>query len=530
MSIKRMMLWGAAALVAAALLAAVAVWYYIDSTPDTFAAKYQAHCASCHGEDLQGSGIGPALVGIELQYGESVEAIASSITNGYPARGMPPWGASIDDGTVRSLAIYVAEQRANRPFSDFKTAKALHIPTGVQHTEVHDFRLEVVATGIHALPFSIAPLPDGSLLVTEKQFGLRLVSPAGELSDYIQGTPRVHDSGIELGELEYGYGWMLDVAIHPDYAENGWIYLHYGDLCEDCGTFRAASMNKVVRGRIESGQWLNEEVIWEVPESLYAGFTDLAAGGRLAFDGDGFLYLSVGMMGPSNYQGIQDLSLPYGKIHRIKDDGRMPSDNPFRDTPNAWPSIWTYGHRSPQGLAVDPASGMLWGTEMGPRGGDEVNLLLPGRNYGWPLYSKGVNYDGSPVAYGTQLGIEFDLEDIEQPKVDLTPSPAVSSFSFYQGDAFPRWRDNMLIGTLKATQLYRVVVEGQNIVHTETLLQDLARIRDVETGFDGNVYLLLEHISGGQIIRLVPAGQIQPSDLQAPHAQNLPSKNYGRKT
>ena len=139
-------------------------------------------------------------------------------------------------------------------------------------------------------------------------------------------------------------------------------------------------------------------------------------------------------------------------------------------------------------------------------------------------------YQGSPVAYGTQLGIEFDLEDIEQPKVDLTPSPAVSSFSFYQGDAFPRWRDNMLIGTLKATQLYRMVVEGQNIVHTETLLQDLARIRDVETGFDGNVYLLLEHISGGQIIRLVPAGQIQPSDLQAPHAQNLPSKNYGRKT
>ena len=134
------------------------------------------------------------------------------------------------------------------------------------------------------------------------------------------------------------------------------------------------------------------------------------------------------------------------------------------------------------------------------------------------------------MAYGTQLGIEFDLEDIEQPKVDLTPSPAVSSFSFYQGDAFPRWRDNMLIGTLKATQLYRMVVEGQNIVHTETLLQDLARIRDVETGFDGNVYLLLEHISGGQIIRLVPAGQIQPSDLQAPHAQNLPSKNYGRKT
>ncbi len=141
---------------------------------------------------------------------------------------------------------------------------------------------------------------------------------------------------------------------------------------------------------------------------------------------------------------------------------------------------------------------------MGPRGGDEINLLLPGRNYGWPLYSKGVDYDGTPVEYGKELGITFDLEDIEQPVVDLTPSPAVSSFVFYDGDAFPAWRNHLLVGSLRATDLYRVEVDGDRLVRKETLIADLARIRDVEVGPDGLVYLLLEHASGGLIVRLVP--------------------------
>jgi glucose/arabinose dehydrogenase len=146
----------------------------------------------------------------------------------------------------------------------------------------------------------------------------------------------------------------------------------------------------------------------------------------------------------------------------------------------------------------------LWGTEMGPRGGDEVNLLLPGRNYGWPLYSKGVDYDGTPVEYWQELSIEFDVADIEQPVVDLTPAPAVSSFIIYGGAAFPEWQDDLIVGSLKATELYRIVVDGDKHAYTETLLEDLARIRDVESGPDGAIYLLLEHESGSQIVRLVP--------------------------
>jgi len=220
----------------------------------------------------------------------------------------------------------------------------------------------------------------------------------------------------------------------------------------------------------------------------------------------------VGIKGFDNHTGIQDLKFPWGKIHRIFDDGRIPDDNPFTGVDGALKSIWTYGHRSPQGLEYNFQTGDLWGTEMGPRGGDEVNRLLPGRNYGWPLYSKGQNYDGTPVDYGKKLGIEFELKDIEQAVVDLTPSPAVSSFIFYTGQDFPNWRHNLLVGSLKARSLYRMELNDNKVTHRETLFRDLARVRDIEAGPNGEVYVLLEHNSGGQIVRLVPGESLGVSD------------------
>jgi glucose/arabinose dehydrogenase len=232
---------------------------------------------------------------------------------------------------------------------------------------------------------------------------------------------------------------------------------------------------------------------------------DMTAAGRIAFDGKGHVFMSIGIKDNSEFAGVQDLGLPYGKILRVNDDGSIPADNPFVHVPGALASMWTYGHRSPQGLEFNRATKQLWETEMGQRGGDEVNLLSAGKNYGWPLYSKGLKYDGTPVDYGKQLGIEFAEKDIVQPVVDLTPSPAVSSFVFYDGKAFPRWRGNMLVGTLKATELYRMVIKNDRVVHRETLLTGFGRIRDVEIGPAGAVYLLLEHHSGGRILRLVPA-------------------------
>ncbi len=478
---------------------------FIATYEDPFLGEYNAQCATCHGEALEGTALGPALVGRELTHGDSVAEIMQSITTGFPQRGMPAWGKSLDDGTVQRLAIFVAERRVDRLFTDFKVYNELVIPEGDIESERHTFHIETVATDIDALPFSLAPLPDGRFLVTEKTKGLRIVEADGTLSEYITGTPQARDSTFEVGQLEYGVGWLMDVALHPDYENNGWIYLHYGDLCESCDSFMPSTMNRVIRGRIHEGAWVDDEVIWQTDHANYTPTPDMAAGGRLCFDGEGALFISIGMKGPSNYEGIQDLSLPYGKIHRVRDDGSIPTDNPFHGQPDVVPTTWTYGHRSPQGLEIDPVTGLLWSTEMGPRGGDELNLLKPGRNYGWPLYSKGVNYDGSPVNYGVQLGIEFDLEDIEQPVVDLTPSPAISSFIFYDGASFPGWQHNILAGSLKATMLYRFVVEGEQVVHQEILLKEFGRIRDIETGPDGNVYMLLEHSTGGRIVRMAPA-------------------------
>jgi len=492
------------ALAVVLLLLGAIVLVVLNLNPiDPFVAVYEEHCLECHGPDLQGvQDSGPALIGVALAGGDTVTQLSRSIALGVPAQGMPAWGDTLPPEDIRALAIYIAEKRVDRLFTDFKVDAPLVWPEGVVESQEQDFRIEVVTDQLHPLPFSIAPLPDGSILVSEKTRGLRIVSPDGAVSDLITGTPEVYDDNFEF-VLVWGWGWMLDVALHPDYDRNGWIYIHHTRRCVDCAVI-PKSINRVVRGRIHDGQWVDEEEIWAPGDAYFSFVPDVGAGGRLAFDDDGYLYISVGMKGSSNYHGIQDLSTPFGKIHRVHDDGRVPVDNPFVDVEGAYKSIWTYGHRSPQGLEYEPLSDQLWSTEMGPRGGDELNLLLPGRNYGWPLYSKGLNYDGTPIEYGQWLDIEFDLADIEQPIVDLTPGPAVSSFIFYSGEQFPRWKNNVLVGSLRATELYRIVLENNRYVSSEVLLTKLARIRDIEQGPDGLVYLLLEHASGGQIVRLVP--------------------------
>jgi glucose/arabinose dehydrogenase/cytochrome c5 len=478
---------------------------------DPFVAVYRDSCAVCHGENLEGAAQGTPLVGTDLRHGSSIAEITASIANGFPQAGMPAWAETLDATAIQRLAIYISEERLDLGYADFKIAAPPVVPSGVTQTEEHAFRIETLIEGLDPLPYSIAPLPDGRLLLTEKTRGLSIVSPGGAQSELVRGTPQAYDDGFEVPGilLVYGTGYLLDVAPHPAYAENGWIYLHYTDRCSDCNAAsrasqRPVSMNKVVRGRIRDGEWVDQQTIWETDLENYTGMPDMPAGGRIAFDDAGHVFLSMGIKQNSEHLGVQDLSLPYGKIHRVNDDGSTPSDNPFVGRANALATIWSYGHRSPQGLEFNAATRELWGTEMGQRGGDEVNILKAGRNYGWPLVSKGLKYDGTPVDYGKELGITFDPASIEQPVVDLTPSPAVSSFVFYDGAAFPKWRGDLLVGTLKATELYRMTVEGERVTHRETLLAGLGRIRDVEVGADGVVYLLLEHAAGSRIVKLVP--------------------------
>ena len=479
---------------------------------DPFLAPYTEHCVVCHGANLEGAAQGTPLAGVALRHGNSADEIAKSIADGVPQTAMPAWSATLDATQIRRLAIFISEKRSDLTYTDFKIGAPPTVPEGRINSEKHAFRIETVATGLDPLPYAIAPLPDGRILLTEKTKGLRIVSADGKLSEPIRGTPKVYADGFEVPGilLVYGQGYLLDIALHPDYAKNGWIYLSFTERCSDCNessrkTKRPVSMNVLVRGRIKNGEWVDQETIWRPDIENFTAMPDMAAGGRIAFDDKGHVFLSVGIKGGSESGGVQDLHLPYGKILRFNDDGSIPSDNPFVHTPDALPSIWTYGHRSPQGLKFNRAAKQLWETEMGQRGGDEVNLLTPGKNYGWPLTSKGLKYDGTPVDYGNALGIKFDAKDIVQPVVDLTPSPAVSSFVFYSGKAFPRWRGNMLVGTLKATELYRMELKNDRVTHVETLFKGLGRIRDVAVGPDGAVYLLLEHHSGSRILRLVPA-------------------------
>lgn len=465
---------------------------------------FKENCAVCHGERLEGAPQGTPLIGSELTHGSDIADVIHRISQGYPERGMPTWTQTLNEQEIKGLSLWIIEVREDITMSDMRLATDIELPQGIIKSELHDFHIEVVVEGLDAIPYSIAPLADGRILLTEKMRGLSIVSADGVKSPLATGTPKVYDDVPRPG-LDWGIGRMLEVNAHPNYAQNGWIYLHYTERCTDCNevsrkTNRPAAMNALVRGRVKDGQWIDEETIYRAPKEYYQVGTDLAAGGRTAIDPDGYVFISVGSRGHA-----QDLGFPDGKTHRIHDDGRIPSDNPYVDNPNALNTIWTYGHRSPQGLEFNIKTRKLWGSEHGPRGGDEVNLLEPGNNYGWPAFSKGQNYNGTEVnRYRDDF--ELELKDITQPVVDLTPSPAISSFVFYDGEAFPAWRNNLLVASLKAADLYRIEVQDNTFIEKEVIVDNLSRIRDIEIGPKGIVYLLLEHTLGGKIVRLVPAG------------------------
>ena len=472
----------------------------------TFEDLYAEQCAICHGTELQGEAIGVPLVGRDLLHGQSLEEIAVSIADGIPDSEMPAWSETLTTTQIRTLAVFIVEQRDSMPQGEFNIRTPIEFPEGVVASEKHSFTAEPVIEGLTELIFSMAILPDRQFLVTERTGGLLLISADGQESKTIQGTPKGY---YNEANPRGGIGSLLDVILHPEYADNGWIYMHFSDRCEDCTAQsrqykRPASMNKVVRGRIEGDQWVDEQTIIEFDKASYQIGSDIGAGGRVAFDSEGHLFFSIGARSPNTMSGVQDLALPWGKIHRVNLDGSIPEDNPYVGDDSALDSIWSRGHRSPHGLEINPLDDQLWSTEMGPRGGDELNIIEPGGNFGWPLHSLGINYSGSEVNYGRDELEFFRIEDIVMPLVDFTPSPAVSSFIFYQGDAFPEWKNDILMGTLKAQQLFRISLDGNTVIEQEILLDDFARIRDIESGMDGEVYLLLEHAEGSKIARLMP--------------------------
>jgi glucose/arabinose dehydrogenase len=442
-------------------------------------AAYEQLCASCHGADLTGSK-GPNLLGT-LKHGESAVALAAAIKAGFPNTGMPAAGAQLTDAEIQALVVFIEERRENavlpppvQPLDEKRT----------WHSEKQAFRIEAIVQDGLQVPWSFAWLPDGRILLTERIGRVRIIDHGKLLPDPIAGIPAV---------IEKGEGGLMAIAVHPDYVHNGWIYLSFSDPGEG-----EHAMTKIVRGKLRDNRFVEQQTIFSIPKADYPeGY--VLFGSRLAFDGD-YLFFTVGERGVTG--DAQQLDRPNGKVHRVFHDGTFPPDNPFVSRRGAYGSIWSYGHRNPQGLAINPATHEVWESEHGPRGGDELNFIKPGANYGWPAITYGINYDGTAISDKTEA------PGMEQPARHWTPSIATSPIAFYTGDKFPQWQGNLFLGSLAQQKFIRFEVQDGKVVHEEELFTNLGRVRDIKTGPDGYLYVALEELHGasGWLVRLVPAG------------------------
>ncbi len=321
------------------------------------------------------------------------------------------------------------------------------------------------------------------MLVTERPGRLRLVDADGRLHPQpVSGVPAV---------AAVGQGGLLDVALHPDFARNGWIYLSYAAQGEGgYGT-------EVVRARLEGQSLRDLKVVFSMRPRTTTGHH---FGSRLVFDRQGYLYITLGDRGDMGR--AQRLDDHAGSVIRLHDDGRVPADNPFVALPNALPEKFTLGNRNIQGAALHPVTGALWAHEHGPQGGDEINVIRAGVNYGWPVATYGRNYgSGTPIGEGTHMA------GTVQPLLQWTPSIAPSGMAFYRGDKFPAWRGNLFVGALRGQMLVRLELDDERIVREERLLENkVGRIRDVRNGPDGYLYLLIDD-ARGRIVRLEPASR-----------------------
>ena len=340
---------------------------------------------------------------------------------------------------------------------------------------------EVVAGLEH--PWSLAFLPDGDMLVTERSGRLRRIGPDGRVSAPIAGVPSVY---VE------GQAGLLDVALSPAFATDGLVYLAFaepnlrGNLC---GT-------AVARGRLQGDRLVDVEVIYRQEPKLSAG---THVGARLVFDDGGHLFVTQGENRVAA-EAAQQLDKLQGKLVRILPDGAIPKDNPFVDRMDARPEIWSYGHRNMQGAALHPVTRKLWTSEHGPMGGDELNIPEPGRNYGWPVITDGVDYSGQPVPGS----VGRTAPGMESPHHAWPKSPGLSGMLFYSGKAFPAWRSDLFLGALATSELIRLRLDGERVVHEERLLGDRGqRIRDVREGPDGAIWLLVD-ADDGKLLRLDP--------------------------
>jgi aldose sugar dehydrogenase len=480
------------------------------------AAKFAEVCAACHGTTQAKGPVGPSLFADTWIHGGDDDSITKSIKNGYPEKGMPAFKDQLSDPDIFQLIAYIRTQAANLK------EKPVYIPDPdgqIVKSETVTFKMEIVARNLET-PWALAFLPDGRLLITERPGRIRIVDKDGKMEpEPVKGLPKV---------WEKQDGGLFDIEVHPDYAKpgNGWLYISYSETLAGwmapppptpptidttqppSGQGRGRgpsndppSMTVIMRGRLKNNEFVDQQVLFRAPKELYSQ-TNAHYGSRFLFDKQNHLFFTLGEK--QQMMDAQDLSKPTGKIHRINDDGSIPKDNPYVDDPKVYPSVWSYGHRNPQGLAWDPVTGQLWESEHGPSGGDEINIIYPKHNYGWGVVSKGV-----------QPGITKTSEPgMDDPIRYWTPSVAPSGIAFYTGDKYPGWKNNLFVSCLAGQQLKRLEVQDGTMLHEEQVFNQFGRVHDVIQGPDGLLYVTLQlpgqvlsQSTPGMVARLVPVKQ-----------------------
>lgn len=434
------------------------------------ARNYANFCAGCHGEKMD------AFVDRQWKHGQTPADLVKAVRDGYPDEGMPAFAASFTNEEMEELALYM--RQGIEHFNQY--AAAANAPSNNLFTSAGvTVKLDTVVRGMKSV-WGMAFLPDGRMLITEKYGRLYAVANNRKLTE-ITGLPPI---------LDDGQGGLMDIIIHPDFRKNKLVYITYSAIKEEDG--RKLSTTAIFKAKLEGNALTQGQVIFEAfPYSR----TRHHYGSRMAFGRDGLLYFSVGERG-NEKENPQTLANDLGKIHRIKDDGSIPADNPFVHTPGARPSIYSYGHRNPQGLTVHPQTGELWSHEHGPRGGDEINVIQKGANYGWPVITYGINYNGKIISNKTAA------EGMEQPLKYWIPSIAPSGMTFVQGKRYKGWEGQLLTGSLRFKYLNLSRISGHEITGEEMLLKNIGRLRDVRMGPDGFLYVAVEN--PGLVFRLVP--------------------------
>jgi glucose/arabinose dehydrogenase/mono/diheme cytochrome c family protein len=442
-------------------------------------ALYAETCAKCHGAGAEGGGAGtPSLIS-EAKYAQELDKpFFDIVKNGMPDGSMDAYGQTMDDETIWGLVVYVRELQG-RGLRAVTGSPKPSAASPVVRRKSHSYRVENVVDGGLSTPWGIDWLKDGRFLVTNRN---------GVLSLYNKNYSKVGDVTGLPAIAEMGQGGLMEVAVHP---AGEWIYLGFTDPGAG-GT----GMTKIVRGKLSGLAWTGEQTIYKTAADQYQN-GGRHFGNRIVFDGKGHIFFAQGDRGRQEL--AQDLSRSNGKVFRVKEDGSIPSDNPYVGRAGANPAIWSFGHRNPQGLVID-TQGNLWNTEHGPRGGDELNMVRRGGNYGWPVVAFSINYNGAPG----WTPWPKEGQNISMPAYRWMPSIGACGMDLVRGPMFPNWKGDILAGGLAGQNVDRIRVKDGKMVEREEILHGMGRVREVATAPDGSIWVALN--GPDRIIRLVQAG------------------------